>query len=93
MRKVELLPTRDCEAGYGPGVIVLIFQWVDDKNCYYKRNPVRLEPATHKEILALEQFWSARIDILTYLMIITKPLGSSTATNDYCYGPLYSKIQ
>ena len=23
MRKVELLPTRDCEAGYGPGLFSL----------------------------------------------------------------------
>ena len=23
MRKVELLPTRDCEAGYGPGVEIV----------------------------------------------------------------------
>ena len=29
MRKVELLPTRDCEAGYGPGSFVVsnYFVW------------------------------------------------------------------
>ena len=28
MRKVELLPTRNCEAGYGPGLIDLKFYQV-----------------------------------------------------------------
>ena len=37
MRKVELLPTRDCEAGYGPGAVMSTtsykISWTEDVHC------------------------------------------------------------
>ena len=37
MRKVELLPTRECEAGYGPAIIAInIIDWSVYNDVLYK---------------------------------------------------------
>ena len=48
MRKVELLPTRDCEAGYGPVktclvIVTIIKRALDKYNIILQLSPKRVE--------------------------------------------------
>ena len=61
MRKVKLLPTRDCEAGYGPGNIIdyiytLIYIYIDSRNCEYSSR-VPSPRATSKNLFLLDHLW------------------------------------